>query len=213
MLNLDPQECQRTLRHPLHTISTGLTPLPIEQWPPLQDPKDKPSNMIRVPNEEMEKIRLMISSYFVTAMDGSAYWYPNANALPYLTQTEHETMLHVKGPRVLHELSRSYFWPKMAEEMKQFCTACNVYQNSQIQRQNLSSAFRQAEEKDMPLPRQAYGIDFYGHKKGGILVAVDLCTREATLWFSPNRKQENVARALVTGLILQKEGCPTYVPQ
>jgi hypothetical protein len=71
-------------------------------------------------------------------------------------------MLHVKGTRVLHELFRSYFWPKMAEEIKQFCTACEVCQNAQIQRQNLSSVFRQATEKDMPLPRQAYGIDFYG---------------------------------------------------
>jgi hypothetical protein len=51
---------------------------------------------------------------------------------------------------------------------------------------------------------QAYGIDFYGHEKGEILVAVDLFTREATLWFLPNRKQENVARSSMTGLILQK---------
>ena len=56
----------------------------------------------------------------------------------------------------------------------------------------------------MPLPRQAYGIDFYGHEKGEILVAVDLCTREVSFWFLRNRKQENVARALLTGLILQK---------
>ncbi len=54
------------------------------------------------------------------------------------------------------------------------------------------------------MPRQAYGIDFYGHEQGEILVAVDLCTREATLWFLTNRKQENVARALLTGLVLQK---------
>ncbi len=80
-----------------------------------------------------------------------------------LTQTEHETMLHVKGPRVLHELSRSYFWPHMAEEITH---ACGVCKRSQVQRLNLSSIFRQAEEKDMPLPRQAYGIDFYGHEKG-----------------------------------------------
>jgi hypothetical protein len=92
----------------------------------------------------------------------------------------------------------------MAEEIKQLCNACGVCKRSQIQRLNLSSIFRQAEEKDMPLPRQAYGIDFYGHEKGEILVAIDLCTREATLWFLPNRKQDNVARAIMTGLILQK---------
>jgi hypothetical protein len=113
-------------------------------------------------------------------------------------------MLHLKGNRVHHELSRSYFWPHMAEEIKLLCSACNVCQQALVQRQNLSATFKQADEKDLPLPRQAYGIDFYGHEKGEILVAVDLCTREATLWFLPNRKQENVARALMTGLILQK---------
>jgi len=117
---------------------------------------------------------------------------------------EHETMLHLKGNRVLHELSRSYFWPNMAEEIKLICSACKVCQQALVRRQNLSATFRQAEEKDLPLPRQAYGVDFYGHEKGEILVAVDLCTRETTLWFLPNRKQENVARALMTGLILQK---------
>jgi hypothetical protein len=55
MLEINQIECQRTLTHPLHTISTGPTPLPIEQWPPLQDPEDRPSNMMRVPKEEMKK--------------------------------------------------------------------------------------------------------------------------------------------------------------
>ncbi len=84
------------------------------------------------------------------------------------------------------------------------CKACIVFKRAPIQRQNLWSTFRQADHKDMPLPRQSYGIDFYGHEKGEILVAVDLCTRKASLWFSPNRKQEKVTRALLTGLILQK---------
>jgi hypothetical protein len=92
----------------------------------------------------------------------------------------------------------------MTEEIKEICKACKICQEAEVHRKNLSATFRQADEKDLPLPRQAYGIDFYGHEKGEILVAVDLCTREATLWFLPNRKQENVARALMTGLILQK---------
>ena len=54
------------------------------------------------------------------------------------------------------------------------------------------------------MPRQAYGIDFYGHMKGEILVAIDLCTREVLLWFLPSRKQDGVAKALLTGLIFQK---------
>ena len=51
VLDQDEAECQRIVTHPLHTISTGPAPLPIEQWPPLQDPEDKPSNMMRVPRE------------------------------------------------------------------------------------------------------------------------------------------------------------------
>ncbi len=97
-------------------------------------------------------------------------------------------MLHVKGNRVHHELSRSYFWPNMAEQIKALCNGCIVCKRASIQRKNLSSTFRQADHKDMPLPRQAYGIDFYGHAKGEILVAVDLRTRELSLWFLPTMR-------------------------
>ena len=165
--------------------------------------------MMRVPREEMKKNMPHDLIVFRDANGRQRILVPKCQRIA-LTQTEHETMLHVKGPCVLHELSRSYFWPHMAQEIKHLCTACSVCKRSQVQRQNLSSEFRQAEEKDMPLPRQAYGIDFYGHDKGEILVAMDLCTREATLWFLPNRKQENVARALMTGLILQKGVPPAF---
>ncbi len=46
-----------------------------------------------------------------------------------------------------------------------------------------------------------HGIDFYGHTHGDILVALDLCTREVSLWFLPNRKMEGVAKALLSGII------------
>ena len=121
-----------------------------------------------------------------------------------LTKTEHETMIHIKGNRVHHELSRTYYWPKMSSQIMSICSACPTCQQGQVRRQNLFAEFRQADIKDLPMPRQAYGIDFYGHEQGEILVAVDLCTREAILWFLTNRKQENVARALLTGLVLQK---------
>jgi hypothetical protein len=48
-------DCQRTLNHPLHTISTAPSPLPIGKWAPLQDPEDIPSNMIQVPKHEIKK--------------------------------------------------------------------------------------------------------------------------------------------------------------
>ena len=90
MLDQDQTECQRTLTHPLHTISTGPAPLPgrkrlvlgaIEQWPPLQDPEDKPSNMVQVSREELKKNMphdLIVFWY----PNANASWYPNANALP-----------------------------------------------------------------------------------------------------------------------------------
>ena len=59
-------------------------------------------------------------------------------------------------------------------------------------------------------PRQAYGIDFYGHLNGEILVAIDLCTREVTLWFLKSRKQDLVCRALLSNLIFQK-GVPLTI--
>ena len=142
-LDQDETECQRISTHPLHTISTGPAPLPIEQWPSLQDPEDKPSNMVQVPKEELKR---NMPHDLIVFRDGNGrqrILVPKCQRTA-LTQTEHETMLHVKGPRVLHELSRSYFWPHMAEEIKQLCNACGVCKRSQIQRLNLSSIFRQA---------------------------------------------------------------------
>ncbi len=54
------------------------------------------------------------------------------------------------------------------------------------------------------LPRKAYGIDFYDHAKGEILVAIDLCTREVNLWFLTDRKTEGVTKALLSGILFQK---------
>jgi hypothetical protein len=70
--------------------------------------------------------------------------------------------------------------------------------------QRLSLEFVEADANQLPLPRQKYGIDFHGHVKGEILVAIDLVTREVCLWLLPNRKQENVSRALLSGLVFVK---------
>ncbi len=74
----------------------------------------------------------------------------------------------------------------------------------------MSAEFEQADKDYIHLPRQAYGIDFYGRAKGEILVAIDLCTREVMLWFLKDRKMEGVTRALLSGLIFQK-GVPLFV--
>jgi hypothetical protein len=51
------------------------------------------------------------------------------------------------------------------------------------------------------LPRQRYGIDFYGVHNGEILVMVDLFSRETMLEFLPNRKMERVCQAIMKRII------------
>ena len=92
----------------------------------------------------------------------------------------------------------------MTKDIKIIWKACETGEKSKVRRQTLSAEFKQADKDDIPLPRQAYGVDFYGHAKGEILVAIDLCTREVNLWFLPDRKTEGVTRALLSGLIFQK---------
>ncbi len=70
-------------------------------------------------------------------------------------------MLHVDGARVNYELSRKYIWPNIGRDIKTICKACHTCEKSKVRRQNLSAEFEQADKDDIPLPRQAYGIDFY----------------------------------------------------
>jgi hypothetical protein len=113
-----------------------------------------PPNMVQVPKEE---IKAGMPSDLIILRDKNGrqcILVPKCQRIA-LTATEHETMLHVKGTRVLHELSRSYFWPKMAEEIKALCNACILCKRASKQRQNLSSTFRQADHRvdnlDLPL--------------------------------------------------------------
>jgi hypothetical protein len=198
-------QCNRTSTHPLHTTSTTLPPKPINKWPALQNPEDIPNDMPRVPPDE---IRDNLPRDLIVLRDDKArhrILVPACQRVRVaLTKIEHETMIHVKNNRAHHELSRLYYWPQMKTQILDICSACSTCQKSQVRRQNLSAKFQQADIKDLPMPRQRYGIDFFGHEQGVILVAIDLCTREATLWFLANRKQDSVARALLSGLILQK---------
>jgi hypothetical protein len=70
--------------------------------------------------------------------------------------------------------------------------------------QRFSLEFAEADANQLPLPRQKYGIDFHGHAKSEILVAIDLVTREVCLWLLPNCKQESVFRALLSELVFVK---------
>jgi transposase InsO family protein len=199
----DKEQCIRTTPHPLHVISTSLPPDPIETWPAKQTLDDIPSGMARVPQD---KIKRGLPRSLIVLKDDKGrerILVPRCQR-QRLVIKEHETMLHQSGARVNYELSRKYIWPNMVREIKSICKACHICQLSKVRRQNLSADFEQADKDDIPLPRQAYGIDFYGHAKGEILVAIDLCTREVMLWFLHDRKMEGVTRALLSGLIFQK---------
>ena len=196
-------QCRRTATHPLHVISTSQPPDPIETWPEKQLEEDIPKGTTRVPQENLKQ---GLPTNLIVVKDEKGrerILVPRCQRVRLVT-TEHETMLHVEGNRVHYELSRKYIWPNMVREIKIICKACETCEKSKVRRQNLSADFEQADKDDIPLPRQAYGIDFYGHTKGEILVAIDLCTREVNLWFLTDRKTEGVTRALLSGLIFQK---------
>ncbi len=76
----------------------------------------------------------------------------------------------------------------MIKQIKMICKPCEPCQTAKVRRQQLSATFEQADKEDLPPPRQTYGIDFYCHTHGEILIALDLFTREPSLWFIPDRK-------------------------
>ncbi len=64
----------------------------------------------------------------------------------------------------------------MNDLIKEIVMSCNNCQVSRMRLQMLSLEFAEADANQLPLPRQKSGIDFHGHAKGEILVAIDLVT-------------------------------------
>jgi transposase InsO family protein len=121
-----------------------------------------------------------------------------------LIKQEHLSFPHVGPERVARALTKRYYWHKMNDLIKRIITSCHDCQVSRMRLRRLSLEFAEADANQLPLPRQKYGIDFHGHAKGEILVAIDLVTREVCLWLLPNRKQQNVSRALLSALVFVK---------
>jgi hypothetical protein len=92
----------------------------------------------------------------------------------------------------------------MNDFIKEIVMPCHNCQVSRMRLQRLSLEFAEADANQLPLLQQKYGIDFHGHAKDEILVAIELVTREACLWLLPNRKQESVSRVLLSGLVFIK---------
>ncbi len=153
--------CTRTLAHPMHVISTTIPPDPLNTWPEKQDENDVKNKVRLLPDQ----IKKGYPSTLIIIRDDKArdrIFVPKRQR-QRLVVKEHETMLHVDGTRVHHELSRKFYWPKMIRQIKIICKACQQCQAAKVRRQQLSAVFEQADKENLPLPCQAYGIDFYGH--------------------------------------------------
>jgi hypothetical protein len=84
------------------------------------------------------------------------------------------------------------------------CTACARCVRANRRRKRLNLDFNPASQKEVLLPRQRYGIDFYGVYNSEILVMVDLFSRETMLEFFPNRKMERVCQAIMKRIIFSR---------
>ena len=186
----------------MFSFAKTLKPSPIETWVGHQT-EDIPIGGRLL---EMDEKPIHLPPKLVMVMDNKGrklIIVPLKEQLP-LTRQAHTTLLHQKGARVFHDLSQKYFWKNMEKDIICICKTCKECLANQVRRKRLTAEFTQANENNMPMPRMAYGIDFYGHNDGEILVALDLCTREVLLWFLPSRKQDLVAKSLLSGLIFQK---------
>jgi hypothetical protein len=121
-----------------------------------------------------------------------------------LTLQTHEDIHHQTNFKVLHLLKASYFWPNMAKDIEHWCTACPTCAIAVVRRKHLKIKFDLASPQASMMPRQHYGVDFYGLQNGKILVVVDLFTRETILIFLRNRNQDNVAKSILKNIIFQR---------
>jgi hypothetical protein len=98
-----------------------------------------------------------------------------------------------------------YYWPGMDATFEVVCTSCAKCIRANRRRKKLNLDFNPASQKELLLPRQRYGIDFYAvHNNGEILVMVDLFSRETMLEFLPSRKMEKVCPTIMKRIIFSR---------
>ncbi len=86
----------------------------------------------------------------------------------------------------------------MTVDIENICTSCQICMTASVRRRHLKAKFDPNAPPATMLPRQDYGIDFYGVYNGEIMVIVDLFTRETILIHLNRRTQDNVAQIGVT---------------
>ena len=78
----------------------------------------------------------------------------------------------------------------MHDDIANTLKGCHDYRRVTVRRQQILKQFEARSFDQLNAPRQGCGIDFYGiggKQKGYILTAVDLCTRELTMWHTTTR--------------------------
>ncbi len=131
-----------------------------------------------------------------------------------LIKSTHAEIHHQGHTKVHHPL---YYWPGMDSTIEAVCTACARCIKASRRRKKLNLDFNPASQKELLLPRQRYGIDFYGVHNGEVLVMVDLFSRETMLEFLSNRKMERVCQAIMKRIIFSRgvpdELCSDNAPE
>jgi hypothetical protein len=103
---------------------------------------------------------------------------PRSQILALVLQT-HEDIHHQSHVKVLYILKPLFYWPVMTVDIENICTTCQTCLTASVRRRHLIAKFDpNAPPSTNMLPRQDYGIDFYGVYDGEIMVIVDLFTRE-----------------------------------
>ncbi len=121
-----------------------------------------------------------------------------------LIKSTHAEIHHQGHTKVHYVLYPLYYWPRMNATIEAVCTACARCIRANRWRKKLNLEFNPASQMELLLPRQRYGIDFYGVHNGEILVMVDLFSRETVLEFLPNRKMDRVCQAIMKRIIFSR---------
>ncbi len=127
-----------------------------------------------------------------------------------LITATHAEIHHQGHTKVHHILYPLYYWPGMNADIERVCTSCETCIKATMRGKKLIMVFKPMPGKPFILPRERYGIDFYGLQDGEILVIVDLFSRESFLEYLPNRQQDGVCAALLRRIIYVK-GVPKQI--
>jgi hypothetical protein len=133
--------------------------------------------------------------------------HEHRSLLALVLQT-HENIHHQPHVKVLYMLKPLFYWPGMTRDIEYICTACQTALHdgiASVRRRHLKAKFDPNAPPSTMLPRQDYGIDFYGVQDGEIMVIVDLFTRETILThLSKQGTKDNVAQTLLTHIIFER---------